>query len=111
MTSTSRRSSRPSALPRRGHVPRREAERNEWDGSEDFPRDVAECERDVDTDPPRQAAQRFHASERQDMNRDHRARRLNATTLRSVGVLVLRVVVGEGLTRTRPGRADEKVTT
>jgi putative oxidoreductase len=94
MTSTSRRSSRPFALPRRGHVPRRGAERDEWDRGKDFPLDVAECERDVDTDPPRQAAQRFHASERHDMNRDHRARRLNRTTLRSTGLLVLRVVVG-----------------
>jgi hypothetical protein len=31
-------------------MPRRGAERDEWDGSKDFPRDVAECERDVDTD-------------------------------------------------------------
>jgi putative oxidoreductase len=75
-------------------VPRHGAERDEWDGSKDFPRDVAECERNVDTDPPRQAAQRFHANERHDMNRDHREERLNPTTLRSSGVLVLRVVVG-----------------
>ena len=94
MTSTPRRSRRPSALPRRGHLPRRGAERDEWDGSQDFPRDVAECERDVETDPPRKAAQRFQASERHDMDRDHRARRLNPTTLRSTGMLVLRLVVG-----------------
>ena len=50
MTSTPRRVSRPSALPRRGHVPPREAERDEWDGGKHFPRDVAECDRDIDTD-------------------------------------------------------------
>ena len=49
MSSTSLRSSRPVALPRRGHVPPRGAERDEWDGGKDFPRDVAECEHDVGT--------------------------------------------------------------
>jgi putative oxidoreductase len=94
MSFTSRRSSRPSALPRRGHVPPRGAEFDEWDGGKDFPATL----RSASATPTRtRHARRLNASdasERHDMNRDLRARRLNPTTLRSTGVLVLRVVVG-----------------
>jgi putative oxidoreductase len=45
-------------------------------------------------DPPRQAAQRFNASERHDMDHEHRAGRLQPATFASTGLLVLRVVVG-----------------
>ena len=95
MTSNSQSTGRPFGLPRRGHVPSHGAERDEWDGSTTFPRDVAECERNVEH-RPRHAQPTPTLPRRHEMNRDKHLT-LAAATLGSFVVLLDSTVVSIAL--------------